>query len=59
MLFHFFGFWLRVVQIIKFQITNPKYQTNHNNQNPKSQTGVNDFGRLFRIPMFWSLNIGI
>jgi hypothetical protein len=33
----------------KFQITNHKYQTNHNDQNSKFETYF----------LFWSLNIGI
>jgi hypothetical protein len=38
-----------VLEYEKFQITNHKYQTNHNDQNSKSETCF----------VFWSLNIGI
>jgi hypothetical protein len=39
----------RALEYQKFQITNRKYQTNHNDQNSKFETCF----------LFWSLNIGI
>ena len=41
----------------KFQITNLKYQTNHNNRNSKSQT-CSGYRKTNRSK-FWSLDIGI
>ena len=42
----------KFIELLKFQITNVKYQTNNNDRNSKIQT-------MSRPGRFWSLNIGI
>jgi len=42
----------KFIKLLKFQITNIKYQTNNNDRNSKIQT-------MPRPERFWSLNIGI
>ena len=41
-----------IIELLKFQITNTKYQKNSNDRNSKVQT-------MSRPKRFWSLNIGI
>jgi hypothetical protein len=56
-----FGYSQRGFSLVKFQITNPKKQTNNNDLNSKSQTKDNHFKPVGICDLFviWCLEFGI